>query len=270
MQKFLFLVIFLIILYNEFNVCKEVVNLKLNTSAEIPLYLQLKEAIKAAIKDETFLSNQKIPTEIELSQQYNVSRITVRRAVEELCQEDYLIKRQGKGTFVKQKKVQRKMEYLLSFSEACKANGRVPSRLVIQRQVITLSEEDAIAMNQPIGSKAIMIDRVNLADGIPLIYEKNIFPYHKYAFLLEETLDGSLYQLLEEKYQIKIKHSLNSYLEVTRATGEIAKLLQVSNGEPLFYLYSEMRDSKNELAHISKEYILAEQYRFYLDDYTKD
>ena len=55
-------------------------------NAETPLYMQLKEAIKAAIKDGTYPDNEKIPTEIELSEHYKVSRITVRRAVEELCQ----------------------------------------------------------------------------------------------------------------------------------------------------------------------------------------
>ena len=55
--------------------------MKLDMNAETPLYMQLKEAIKAAIKDGTYPDNEKIPTEIELSEHYKVSRITVRRAV---------------------------------------------------------------------------------------------------------------------------------------------------------------------------------------------
>ena len=58
--------------------------MKLDMNAETPLYMQLKEAIKAAIKDGTYPDNEKIPTEIELSEHYKVSRITVRRAVEEI------------------------------------------------------------------------------------------------------------------------------------------------------------------------------------------
>lgn len=88
--------------------------MKLDVNAETPLYMQLKEAIKAAIKDGTYPDNEKIPTEIELSEYYDVSRITVRRAVEELCQENYLVKRQGKGTFVKSRKIQRKWSIFLA------------------------------------------------------------------------------------------------------------------------------------------------------------
>ena len=88
--------------------------MKLDMNAETPLYMQLKEAIKAATKDGTYPDNEKIPTEIELSEHYKVSRITVRRAVEELCQENYLVKRQGKGTFVKSRKIQRKWNIFLA------------------------------------------------------------------------------------------------------------------------------------------------------------
>ena len=217
--------------------------MKLDMNAETPLYMQLKEAIKAAIKDGTYPDNEKIPTEIELSEYYDVSRITVRRAVEELCQENYLVKRQGKGTFVKSRKIQRKMEHLLGFADACKANGCIPSRLVVKRSVIELSDEDAKTMNVPAGAKAVLIERIDLADGIPMIYESNLFPYPKYEFLLEESLDGSLYQLLKD--------------------------LRVTNGEPLFYLYSEIFDTDHNLVHICRDYIRGEQYRFYMDDYTR-
>lgn len=211
--------------------------MKLDMNAETPLYMQLKEAIKAAIKDGTYPDNEKIPTEIELSEYYDVSRITVRRAVEELCQENYLVKRQGKGTFVKSRKIKRKMEHLLGFADACKANGCIPSRLVVKRSVIELSDEDAKTMNVPAGAKAVLIERIDLADGIPMIYESNLFPYPKYEFLLEESLDGSLYQLLKDSYHIQVKGSRNSYLELARALVRLPNIY-VSPMENLYSIYT--------------------------------
>ena len=114
-----------------------------------------------------------------------------------------------------------------------------------------------------------MIERVDLADGIPMIYESNLFPYPKYEFLLDESLDGSLYQLLKDSYHIQVKGSRNSYLELVRASGSLAKHLRVTNGEPLFYLYSEIFDTDYNLVHICRDYIRGEQYRFYMDDYTR-
>lgn len=244
--------------------------MKLNAGNEIPLYQQLKEEIKAGIKNGTFPSGTKIPTESELSEKFKVSRITVRRAVEELCQEEYLTKKQGKGTFVKHTKVKRKIEHLLSFGEACRANGMVPSRMTTKRKLVKLSEEDAKVMGVEPGSMAVYTQRINLADGFPIMCENNYFPYPKYSFLLEEPLDGSLYQLLEDHYNIIIKSSSNSYLDLVRASGDLSRVLHVPNGEPLFFLYTEIHDADHQLVHIGRQYIVGEQYRFYLDDYSKE
>ena len=74
--------------------------MKLDQNSSIPLYEQLKNDIKRDIKEGVFPAGSRMPSEDELGEKYSVSRITVRRAVKELCDEDYLIKKQGKGTFV--------------------------------------------------------------------------------------------------------------------------------------------------------------------------
>ncbi|MGI6069301.1 MAG: GntR family transcriptional regulator [Blautia sp.] len=241
--------------------------MKLDAGNEIPLYQQLKEELKTAIKNGTFPCGEKIPTETELSEQFKVSRITVRRAVEELCQEDFLSKKQGKGTYVKHNKVKRKIEHLLSFGQACEANGMVPSRLVTKRKIVNLSSDDAAVMGVEPGSPAVFIQRVNMADGFPIMCENNYYPYERFSFLLEESMDCSLYKLLADKYQIKVTYSTDSYLDIVRSSGEISKLLHVSNGEPLFFLYCQIYDQDHKLIHIGKQYIIGEQYRFYLEDY---
>ena len=120
------------------------------------------------------------------------------------------------------------------------------------------------------GSTAVYTQRINLADGFPIMCENNLFPYPKYSFLLDETLDGSLYQLLAENYHIIVSSSSNSYLDIVRASGDLSKVLNVPNGEPLFFLYTEIHDSEGQLVHIGKQYIVGDQYRFYLEDYTKE
>ena len=110
----------------------------LDANNTIPLYLQMKELIKSAILSREYKNGEQLPTEPELGEKYGVSRITVRKAVEELCREGFLVKKQGKGTFVKQRKIQRKMEHLLSFTQACESNGMVPSSSLLKRQQIAL------------------------------------------------------------------------------------------------------------------------------------
>lgn len=88
----------------------------LNSDQAEPLYIQLQKAVKTAIHNGTFTQGSRIPTETELSETYNVSRITVRKAIAELVHEGYLTKRQGKGTFVNVPKIGRKIEHIISFT----------------------------------------------------------------------------------------------------------------------------------------------------------
>ena len=109
-------------------------------SSQLPLYQQLLEDIKADINDGKYSTGDKIPSELELADVYGVSRITVRRAVAELCNEGYLVKRQGKGTFVDLPKINRKIPQdakVLSFSKACAMRG---AETLLQNPADSVSE----------------------------------------------------------------------------------------------------------------------------------
>ena len=84
-------------------------NFGLQQNTSVPLYRQLKDKILSDISSGKLAEGEKIPTEIELSELYNISRITVRNAVKELVAEGYLVKKQGKGTFVCLPKIERKL-----------------------------------------------------------------------------------------------------------------------------------------------------------------
>ena len=105
----------------------------LNKNSIQPLYKQLMDIITQQIKNGTYKPGEKIPPEPELADLYHVSRITVRRTVEELCTQGYLIKHQGKGTFVKSPMIFRKFESpekTMSFSvTTCRQNDRIPVTL---------------------------------------------------------------------------------------------------------------------------------------------
>ena len=77
--------------------------------AAIPLYQQVIDIIKNEINSGAYKAGARIPNEFELAESYKVGRVTVRRAIEELVQQGYLTKRQGKGTFVNAPKLKRKI-----------------------------------------------------------------------------------------------------------------------------------------------------------------
>lgn len=238
----------------------------LTADNDTPLYAQLKDALIAGIKSGEYPIGEKIPTEKELSEIYVVSRITVRRAVQEMCEEGYLVKKQGKGTFVKHRKLARKVDYLLGFSETCLAAGMIPSRQVIKCEKTTVSPEDAEVLGLGPERIAVMALRINLADGKPMMVEQNLYPSPKYDFLLEEDLNTSLLDLLWKKHGIYARYSHNCYLDVTRAGADIGKMLQIPPGEPVFFMYENELDENHDIIYIGRQYIIGERYRFNLHD----
>ena len=98
----------------------------------VPLYQQLSEKIKQQITDGKLKAGDKLMTEAEFSQHFEVSRITVRKAIELLADDGFVVRKQGIGTFVAEKKLHRVVDnQIISFTEMSKMDGHVPSTELI-------------------------------------------------------------------------------------------------------------------------------------------
>ncbi len=129
-----------------------------------------------------YAPGQQIPTEQELMKQYNVSRITVRRAIQELINEKYLIKSQGKGTFVSQTRPSRELVKLKSFTEDCEDNHQVAKSQVLSVTVDKANKHDISRLGVSAEDKVIHITRLRFRDDVPLLIEHSYYPYPKYEF----------------------------------------------------------------------------------------
>jgi len=242
----------------------------LDTNNTVPLYQQLKEIIKNAIISHEYKYGEQLPTEIEIAQKYGVSRITVRKAITELSEEGMLIKKQGKGTFVQQKRIHRKMDHLLSFTKACTSNGMIPSTKMIDQAFVQIDQSLADMFSLTAGERMLMIQRLRKADGVPVMLEQNYFPAERFGWLMDEDLTGSLYELLKAKRHIVVSASRDSYLDVVKADARMSKILEIGCGEPLFCMQTKIYDREDQLVHVGIEYIVCERYRFSLVDHYAD
>jgi DNA-binding GntR family transcriptional regulator len=231
---------------------------------QVPLYVQLRESIRSSILNGQLKYGEQIPTELELSEEYKISRITVRKAILELVEEGYLVKKQGKGTFVNKRKIERKIVHFLSFSDACKANGLTASSKVIKKEIIQPTSKDQKMLQLDEGDALLFIQRVRYAGDSPIMIENNYFSYKDFHSLLNENLDGSIYKILEEKLDVKPVRAGELTLEIVRANEEEVNLLNTASGEPLFYMESTVYAENDQPVHIGKQYILGDSYKFNL------
>lgn len=237
----------------------------MNENKITPLYQQVKEDIKSAIEQGKYRTNEKIPSEPELSAEYSVSRITLRRAVEELCNEGYLIKRQGQGTFVSAPRIHRKMQgnRMESFTKTCKNYDMKAGARLLSRQIVPMRQEEREFFGLGPDELLVYIERLRTADGLPIFLENQFFPYQEFKRMMDENLnDVSLFSVIEQISGRKPTDSLRRTLEITRASAEQAQKLGVPLGEPLMNLNIYFTDQNGKPLCIGRQYYIGSRYMF--------
>lgn len=237
--------------------------------AAIPLYQQVIDIIKNEISSGAYKAGARIPNEFELAENYKVGRVTVRRAIEELVQQGYLTKRQGKGTFVNAPKLKRKIRQkgdVQSFSEGCAANDMVPGARLVSRTVVAATREDAAFFGVEPGCELIVVERVRTADGIPVMLENNAFVLADHPYLQtladEDLTDNSIFALVAEHSGRAPLKSDPCTVEIALADAQAAPLLEVPVGEPLFYMEAYFTDEDERPLLLGRQKIVGSRYVF--------
>ena len=228
-----------------------------------PLYKKLKQDILDAIQSGVYREGQKIPTEKELIEQYQVSRMTVRNAVNELVAERYLVRKQGQGTFVCRHKWNKNLAEIKSFSTICKEMNCVPDAKVIKSVIEEATVQDAENLGVEPGSPIIAIERIRYADSVPVSLEVSHF-IEDFSFLLQENLNHrSMYDILREKYGITFVHT-SRFVEITFANFKLATYLGLKKGHPILLLSGAATDNLGRLACYTQQLIVGDKFRLTL------
>lgn len=163
----------------------------------VPIYLQLKEDIKNKIVQGIYRKDMRLPSENALSSELGISRMTVRRALEELTREGILYRTRGSGTFVAANKFSQCD--IMSFSEMVKQVGATPKSVILEKK-FACDEEIASAMHLPKGSVFYIVKRLRIADNNPIGIENVFLPLQFCSSPDKLVLEGSLYEELKNKY----------------------------------------------------------------------
>lgn len=236
----------------------------LQDDARIPMYAQLKASLLSDIASGAYAPGARIPAEPELGERYGVSRITVRKAIKELVDEGYLIKKQGKGTFVRRHVIDRKIEYVMGFTESLERAGYHASSEVLERKIIPADVNLADKLDISVGDDVLYIQRVRRGDGIPIMMENNYFPAYRFGFLEHVDLSGSLYRLLSDEHDIHPINPKTTTLSMALADADLARQMNVVIGTPFFEIRTLICDQDDRPVHVGHQFYLGELYTFTL------
>ena len=160
-----------------------------------PLYLQLQRVLRDAIQNKLIEQDDAIPPERDLASDFDVSRITVRKAIEGLVGEGLLTRKRGAGTFVASR-VEKSFSKLSSFSEDMIARGRTPSSEWMSKSEGLVSPEESFLLGLSPGTVVYRFQRIRYADGQTMALEHSTIP--AYCLPSEKVVGASLYEAMEK------------------------------------------------------------------------
>ena len=232
-------------------------------------YSQIATYYQELVDRQQLVEGDRMPTEEEVCRLFNVSRITVRQAMNELAQAGYIVRMQGKGSFVRMKKTDMQLNRLQGFSEEMRAKGMVPSTRTLEAKAVACDRKVGERLKLEPGTQVISMMRVRYADDIPMAVEHVHIPFFLCPGLLSMDLSGSLYQLLSQKYHLEPVRASQD-IEAGYAGRQMAELLQMKQNSPALII-ERVSYLENDMP---LEYVVSvyrgDRYSFHVDMHRKD
>lgn len=192
-----------------------------------PRYVTIEQSLRARVA--ALDPHAPLPSDAQLCEEFGVSRMTARGAVQRLVQDGLVYRVPGRGTFVAPAGANRAASRILSFSDEMRRRGRVPTSRVVQRRRRTATPDEQRRLGV---DDVVVLRRVRVADGEPVALETAVFPAAKVLDALDIDLEtASVFATLAAAGHVPTEG--RAAIGAEAATAEDARLLQVKRGTPL-------------------------------------
>jgi GntR family transcriptional regulator len=231
-------------------------------TTHLPLYAQVENVIMDRISNGSLPAGSRLPSEDSLVQEYAVSRTTIRAAVQSLVQRGLVEIRRGKGTFVTHPKITQELTELTGFVEDMQALGRHPAAKVLDQQIVPANQLVARHLALPQGAPVVRIQRVRLADRMPLSYDETYLPKELGEKVMADNLDTEpIFSLLEQKYNTPLV-AAEYQLEAVCADATVATALRIGLGSAIFLIERTSYSIGHRPVDYEKLHYRGDQIRF--------
>ena len=184
----------------------------------------------------------------------------MRKALDELSQGEFLVRKPGKGTFVAEKKIQRKLDGVLSYTNMCHMMGYQPGAKTIKIALEQPTEEERGQLGLKKDEQMLVVERLRLADGRPMLLETSKFPESFFFLFNADLTNASLYETIRKETGIVFTRS-DKVLEIVFANHQEAKYLGVVKGYPLLSIKSVVHDQSGEHCYLSRQLCIADKFK---------
>ncbi|MDM5156243.1 phosphonate metabolism transcriptional regulator PhnF [Bacillus sp. DX1.1] len=226
-----------------------------------PIYYQIQEWVKQLIEDGEWKPGDKIPSENELCDKFEVSRMTIRQAINNLVEQGYLYRKRGIGTFVQLPKVEQKLQGMTGFTEDMISRGMKPSSELLSFRMVSATARLADRLRIQEGESVYEVRRIRLADEEPIAFETTYLSPALVKDINEEILQQSLYEHLEKKLGFKLVRATQA-IEASIATDDEAAHLHIPKKAPVLVMRQwSYADGEQPLEYVKCIY-RGDRYKF--------
>jgi len=196
------------------------------------VHVQIEEQLAGQIASGELHTGERLPPERDLARDLNVSRMTVRQALSSLAARGLVERGAGRGTFVAPRKVDHDLTRVAGFSEQLARQGLEPGAKIIDVSETPADWRVSAALEIAPKAPVVRIQRVRLADGVPMALEDSWFPAERFPGFADHDLHGSLYALMRDVYGVAPVRAIER-LEPVLARAHEARALDVPARAPL-------------------------------------
>ena len=200
-----------------------------------------------------------IPSERQLSADLGVSRLTLRAALDDLAREGYLVRRRGSGTYVQHPKISQELT-ITSFSDDMRRRGMVPGSRTLSMTTILAGARLGRSLNVSPSEQILVVKRLRLADGESMAIETLHIPEALVPGLTPKALTGSFYDLLRDRYGVRIVEGIQA-IEPTVTNEEESEVLGVPLHSPAFLFERTSRDDDGRTVEFVQSVYRGDRYR---------
>jgi GntR family transcriptional regulator len=236
--------------------------MEIDPASHLPLHAQVEEALLRSITDGALSPGSRLSAEDQLVERFAVSRTTVRTAIQNLVARGLVEIRRGKGTFVTQPAITQELTQLTGFVEDMQALGREASARVLDRRVVAASETVARQLALLRGAAVARVQRVRLADGVPLSFDETYLPLELGEKIMADDLENQpIFSLLEQKCATPLLEA-EYRLAAVASHGTVARALGMQPGSPIFLIERTTFSANHRPVDYERLYYRGDHIRF--------
>jgi len=225
-----------------------------------PLYVQLARKLARAVRDGRYQVDQALPSERNLSEQLDVSRVTARKAIDQLVEEGLILRRRGSGNYIAPR-LEQPLSRLSSFSEELQRRGFVPGSRWLGRSIGSATAAERQSLGLARGSRVAHLERLRLANDAVMAYELSALPV---AVLPDPLLvKTSLYRYLERIGHAPVR--ARQHIQALNTSDWLALQLGVPAGQAVLFITRIGYGEAGQAVELTHSYCRNDYYDFVVE-----